>query len=106
MESRIAVPNRYFGLLQSGEIKMRGIETRRKDTPPWIHSIQLEILEILAKAPDAEHLPNELPAAITLLHRKMRDLRFGKVKVEDLLVRIHLSRAPAEYKGNSASMIG
>lgn len=103
MEGRIAVPNRYFGVFQNGEIKMRGIETRRRDTPPWIHTIQLEILEILAQAPEAENLPDQLPAVITLLRKKIRELRRGRVQVEDLLVRMHLTRAPTEYKGNSAS---
>jgi DNA polymerase elongation subunit (family B) len=38
--------------IQNAEIKMRGIETRRRDTPPWINDIQQEIPEILALAPD------------------------------------------------------
>jgi DNA polymerase II len=103
IESRISVPNRYFGVFQDGEIKMRGIETRRRDTPPWINQIQNEILQIMAKAPDAEHLPDQIPAIIALLRRRIRELRQGCVKVEQLLVRLHLTRALSEYRGNSAA---
>ena len=103
MESRISVPNRYFGVFQDGEIKMRGIETRRRDTPPWINQIQLEILQIMAQAPDAVHLHEQLPAIIALLRRKIRELRHGQVKVDQLLVRLHLTRTLAEYRGNSAT---
>ncbi len=103
MESRLSVPNRYFGVFQNGEIKMRGIETRRRDTPPWVHQIQLEILQRMAQAPDGAHLKDQLPGIIALLRRHIRQLRRGQVKPEQLLVRMHLTRSPAEYKGNSAS---
>ncbi len=82
---------------------MRGIETRRRDTPPWINGIQNEILQIMAKAPDAEHLPAQIPAIIALHRRRICELRQGCVKVEQLLVRLHLTRALNEYRGNSAA---
>jgi DNA polymerase-2 len=34
------VANRYFGVFQSGEIKVRGIELRRHDTPDFIKELQ------------------------------------------------------------------
>ena len=103
MESRISVPNRYFGVFQNGELKIRGIETRRRDTPPWINAIQQEILEMMAQAPDAGRLKDQLPAIISLLRRRIRALRQGQVKVDQLLVRLRLTRALDEYKGNSAA---
>jgi DNA polymerase II len=105
MESRISVPNRYFGVFQDGEIKMRGIETRRRDTPSWINGIQNEILQIMAKAADAKHLPDQLPAVIILLRRRLRELRHGQVKVDQLLVRLHLTRSLGEYRGNSPAAL-
>jgi DNA polymerase II len=36
MNRKAPVANRYFGIFQSGEIKMRGIETRRHDTPRFV----------------------------------------------------------------------
>jgi DNA polymerase II len=103
LESRISVPNRYFGVFQDGEIKMRGIETRRRDTPPWINGIQNEILQLMAKAPDARHLPDQVPLIVALLRRRIREIRHGQVKVDQLLVRLHLTRSLNEYRGNSAA---
>ncbi len=103
MESRISVPNRYFGVFQDGEVKMRGIETRRRDTPPWINGIQNEILQIMAKAPDAQQLPKQLPIIIAMLRRKIYELRQGQVRADQLLVRLHLTRSLSEYRGNSAA---
>ena len=34
VNERVPVPNRYFGVFQDGSIKVRGIECRRRDTPP------------------------------------------------------------------------
>ncbi len=39
-DARIPIANRYFGVFQSGEVKMRGLESRRRDTPLWIADVQ------------------------------------------------------------------
>jgi DNA polymerase elongation subunit (family B) len=103
MDRRMSVPNRYFGVFQNGEIKMRGIETRRRDTPALVSQVQSQILELLARAPDGAHLPEQLPAIIALLRRNLRELRQGRMKLEPLLVRQKLTRAIEEYCGHSAS---
>jgi DNA polymerase-2 len=55
VDRRLAVPNRYFGVFQNGEIKARGIEVRRHDTPPFVAETQMQILEMLAKFPSTCH---------------------------------------------------
>jgi DNA polymerase-2 len=50
-DGRVPVPNRYFGVFQDGSLKVRGIEVRRHDTPPFIAQTQKDMLEILAQAP-------------------------------------------------------
>ena len=39
-----------------GGLKYRGIEARRRDAPPIVRKMQLEILEKLAEAGDPEQL--------------------------------------------------
>ncbi len=36
MDPRVPVANRYYGVFQDGSLKIRGIEARRRDTPPWV----------------------------------------------------------------------
>lgn len=103
MDSRIAVPNRYFGLFQSGEIKTRGIETRRHDTPLFISETQMQVLEILAKAPDAAHLKDRLPEIRALVQRKQTDLRAGHIPPERLVVHQTVSRNLDEYRAPTSS---
>ncbi len=97
-DARVPVPNRYFGAWKDGTLKMRGIEARRRDTPPWIAAVQIEILEYLARAGDRQALMDCLPGALRLLRGRMAELRGGRVALEQLLVSQGLSRELAEYR--------
>jgi len=101
LDQRVPVPNRYFGVFQDGSIKVRGIELRRHDSPAFITEIQMQMLEILAQAADASHLPNSLPEIYSLLRRKLSDLRAGRVPLEKLLICQRLSREMGEYRSPS-----
>ena len=102
---KIPVPNRYFGIFQSGEIKCRGIELRRHDTPAFIAELQKEMLAILAKCPGNGSLQEYLERLRVLAARHMDDLRHGRIPPEKLLVRQTLSRTVSEYKVPSHAAI-
>jgi DNA polymerase-2 len=95
---RVPVANRYFGLLQNGTWKVRGIELRRDDTSKWIKTIQKEMLEILAAVPDTGRLEEKLPQIHALLQAKLSTLRAGRVPLEKLLISQKISRSIDEYK--------
>lgn len=95
---KVAVPNRYFGVFKNGEIKTRGIETRRHDTPACIRETQMQILEILAKAHDAESLKNSLPEIRALIQKKITDLSSGRIPPEKLIVHQTVSRKLKEFR--------
>jgi len=95
---RVPVPNRYFGVFQDGTLKMRGIETRRRDTPPLIKDVQQEALAILAEVPSAEQIPDVLPKVVAYLQRRFAQLRAHQVTLEALLVTQKLSRELADYR--------
>jgi len=97
MDARVPVPNRYFGVFQDGSLKMRGIESRRQDTPPWIVQVQLAMLDCLAQATSIDELPDCLPALGRLLRKACADLRLGRVPLAGLLVSQKLSRELNEY---------
>jgi DNA polymerase-2 len=97
-DPRVPVANRYFGLFQNGTWKVRGIELRRDDTSQWIKGIQREMLELLAEAPDAGSLVEQLPQIHQLLQVRLSALRKGRVDLEELLISQKISRALDEYK--------
>lgn len=103
MDARVPVANRYFGVFQEGRIKTRGVEARRDDTPPFIIETQMHALELLAKAEDADGLPERLPAVVTYLQERLADLRARRVPLEQLVVTQRVSRELEEYRVPSAA---
>jgi len=103
VNERVPVANRYFGVFQDGSIKVRGIEARRRDTAPFIAETQMAIMEILAKAEDADALKDVYPIALKYAQKQEELLRKGRVPVEKLLVAQKLSRELGEYSSPSPS---
>lgn len=97
-DARVPVANRYFGVFKHGEIKTRGIEARRRDTPPWICDIQLEMLGFLTQAEEVSAIPRVFPVIVSRLHQHLRQLTSERVPLEKLLVSQGLSRELEAYK--------
>ncbi|HAX70989.1 MAG TPA: DNA polymerase domain-containing protein [Anaerolineales bacterium] len=97
-DARVPVPNQYFGAFQDGTLKYRGIELRRRDTPLWVRKIQLKALEVLARANTPREFVDLVPDVKMLVEGAKRDLRNGRVPLEELVVRQRLSRTIEAYK--------
>jgi DNA polymerase-2 len=97
-DARVPVANRYFGVFQNGEIKARGIEARRRDTPPFIAEVQMELLQLLARAATVDQLSALLPEIDSLLRRRLRELRNDRVGLARLVVSHKLSRHPEDFR--------
>ncbi len=97
-DTRIPVPNRYFGVFQDGTIKVRGIEARRGDTPACIAGTQMELLKLMSAAASAEELPTLLPQMRTFLLRRLALIRQRALPIEEYLVTMKLSRKLSDYK--------
>jgi DNA polymerase II len=95
---KIAVPNLYFGIFQNGEIKTRGIETRRHDTAAFISETQMKILEILNKIPDPHQITDHLHEIRTCVFQVQADLRAGRIPLEKLIVHQTVSRNLDEFR--------
>lgn len=91
----VPVPNRYFGVFEDGEIKIRGIEARRHDTVPFVAQLQWEVLRLMGKTADID---DALPQVIELIRARIAQLKTGKIPLTQLLVSQTLSRAVEEYK--------
>lgn len=100
-DKRVPVPNRYFGVLQDGSIKYRGIEARRRDTPPWVTQTQIAVLECLAKAMTLDQVSEYIPGALAIVARAKRNLKAARVPQENLIVTQKLSRVVEDYKSPS-----
>jgi len=97
-EPRVAVANRYFGAYQDGSVKLRGIEARRHDTPPFIKDTQLEMLALLSQAQGIEGFRAAVPRVVAYAQERLRALRAGEIASRELVVTHRLSRQPEEYR--------
>jgi DNA polymerase elongation subunit (family B) len=78
-----------------------GMEARRWDTAPFIAETQTTIMEILARAEDADALKEVLPKALAFVNKVTDALRTGHVPLEKLLMSQKLSRELGEYSSPS-----
>ena len=93
----VPVLNRYYGVFENGEIKLRGVEARRGDTPIFIVKAQLEMIRKLAGASSLESFKEGIPEALRVLGDYAVKLIEGKVDVQELLVTKRLSKSPLSY---------
>ena len=98
VDARRSVPNRYFGATRDGELKIRGIDLRRHDTPQFVKRTQRELIEKLAEAATRAERQALLPQLLQIITRELDRLRSGQVPLHELVLTYHLSRDPAGYQ--------
>ncbi|MDD5303154.1 MAG: DNA polymerase domain-containing protein [Elusimicrobia bacterium] len=99
------VPGRYFGAFTNGELKIRGIALRRRDTPSLLKAMQRELLERLARVEPGGDLKALVPALLDIVSDYRLRLREGRVTAEELAITFHLSREPGEYVHDTVSSL-
>jgi DNA polymerase-2 len=94
----VPVPNRFFAVGEDGEVKVRGLECRRHDTPPLLKQMQHEVISILVEAYDRESYLQKLEFARTVLARYQERLASGDVEIKDLVVSKRITKEPRDYQ--------
>lgn len=97
LNQRVPVANRYFGVFEDGEIKVRGIEARRRDAPPWIAGVQHHLLNLYAAAKTEEDIQEASQQAVDYLQLQLTRLKAGRIPIQDLIVSCKLSRTLDQY---------
>jgi DNA polymerase-2 len=94
----VPVPNRFFAVGEDGELKVRGLECRRHDTPPLLARMQHEVLAILSEAHDYASYLQKLEIARDVFANYEDRLANGEVDVKDLVVSKRITREPRDYQ--------
>ncbi|MGH2638618.1 MAG: DNA polymerase domain-containing protein [Rhabdochlamydiaceae bacterium] len=93
------VPTRYFGCFESGEIKARGIELRRHDTPIYFKKCQNEVLGELAKCDNALELGQcARREGRNIFEKYAKALEQHEVPALELLINRRLSKDIRDYR--------
>lgn len=93
----LGVPNRYYGLYEDGEFKLRGIGGRRHDTPVLVRRFESEVLSLFRTARDADGVRALVPRALARADRFAERVRAGAWPVDELLVSHRVGQAPEAF---------
>ena len=97
VETGIPVLNRYFGVYRTGELKVRGIEARRHDTPLALARCQMDVLSILARADTIEEAETKIPECVEVFLDRAEALARHEISASELAYTTNLSKSPEEY---------
>ncbi len=105
MHPNIGVLNRYYGVMDSGKLKVRGIEVRKHDTPRFVYNAQMEMINIFSTANNSKEFMQKIPEALNVVKAYRLKLINGEVPIEDLIVSKHLSKNPKHYQQHASQVI-
>jgi len=95
--------NRYYGARGDGSVKIRGLETRRSDTPPLVRQCQEDMVAVLAVADDAGGVVQQIPRALVVLRQYVEQVRAGVCRPEDLVITRRVTKPLREYQQRNES---
>jgi len=97
----VPVANRYFGTNIHGELKIRGIETRRHDTPKFFKNCQLEILNLFASCKAISDVKNAISDARKIQEKYNNKIYNNQVPLEELVFTNKVTRGTGQHKCNT-----
>jgi len=102
----LPVANRYFGVFEEdNSLKIRGIEARRHDTPPFLSKCQNEILQIMAEGDSIKEVRSLMPKVKTTYQKYVQLLKDRKVPIQDLAFTKQLSKDATEYSQSTRNTV-
>ena len=100
------VPNRYFGVFEDDDddgsgLKVRGLEMRRRDNPPFFDKFQTEVLKVIAKGNTIEEVRMLMPQVKAVLNKYVQLLKDREVPLQELVFTKQLSKNSDSYVVNT-----
>jgi len=99
------VATRYFGVFEDGQLKVRGLICRRRDTPPFVRRAQEALLDRLASAATPADLAALRPELEEMAGDFRQRLREGDLTPQDLVITRVLSQPVEEYRVDTATAL-
>ncbi|MFX1302621.1 MAG: DNA polymerase domain-containing protein [Promethearchaeota archaeon] len=100
-EPDVPALSHYWGIKSDGEVKVRGIEVRRRDMPKIVKDAQYAFIDIFQGAKTVDEFTRRIPKAKKKLYEYVERVYSGKVSRDELTIRQKISRKPSQYKVNS-----
>jgi DNA polymerase I len=95
--------NRYFGRMSSGKLKVRGVASRKRDTPEYIRQMQMEVFAKMGEARSIDELRRIKPQAQEIVDRYHRGLQGADPS--EMIIHRRISKLSYEKRCVQASAI-
>ncbi len=112
MDTTLPTVTRYVGRFRdsacgatSGEVKIRGIEVRRRDTPRYVKKMQIDMLQLMAEVRSIAEIQKRLPDLLAIVKYYVWQLREGRANPYELVVRRHVTQEPDRYTNRSVNAL-
>jgi DNA polymerase elongation subunit (family B) len=90
---------RYYGLLDSGKFKVRGVEVRQRSTPKYFVRFQQELLDTLATAKTKNELVRLVKTdGLRVVRKYVNELNSGTCDPNELVFAHRVTRRVDEYR--------
>jgi DNA polymerase elongation subunit (family B) len=93
--------NRYYGIFDDGEIKVRGIELRQRNSPVFLKKMQRDMIDVFTKANTKKEFLSLIQDSIEVIKEYGMKIINHEYDQEDLLIKNSVSRDISEYKVNT-----
>lgn len=100
-QTGVGALNRYYGLFDNGELKIRGIELRQKNTPEFLKNIQKDMLNVFSQANNAKEVLKKIPLVINVIQMYGKKIINGDIDKNTLVFTTRVARGISEYKVNN-----
>jgi DNA polymerase-2 len=101
----IPTAGKYVGWYDHGELKLRGIEARRRDVPRYIKNFQVRLLELLADAGGIRDIPPRIPDMLQETGAALRELQRGRIDPKELVLRRRIQKDSSAYSTNTMNAL-
>jgi len=93
----LGVPNRYYGMYETGEFKLRGIGGRRHDTTVLVRRFEHEVLTLFRDAKDADGVRALRSRALARADLFAERLKSGAWPADELLITHRIGQEPGAF---------
>jgi DNA polymerase-2 len=91
--------NRYWGKKRDGSIKVRGVELRRHDAPPFIKQFQMDLIEAVGSAAQHRDMLRLMRENLfPVVGRYFQQLEHRQIPPDELAITVRVTREPMQYK--------
>ena len=99
------VATRYFGRMKNGKMKIRGLMSRKKDSPEIVNMFQNDIYNMLSKMNSVNILKRNEVAFLNVRDYYIRIISQNAVSLDKLIINKTISKNASDYANKSPAAI-